>query len=59
MPTKFYLTVTVDKLLVERLDQNRDKTQKISRSSLVEAAIRHYLPQLENPEMHNKKALLA
>jgi len=57
MPTKLYLTVTVDKLLVARLDQNRGESQKISRSSLVEAAIRSYLPQLENSEAHNKKAL--
>ena len=56
MPTKLYLTVTVDKLLVERLDQNRGKTQRISRSSLVEAAIRNYLPQLEFPENFQQKS---
>jgi metal-responsive CopG/Arc/MetJ family transcriptional regulator len=57
---KLIVSVALSPDIVSQLDSNRGKGIKISRSSLVEDAVRAYLLYLEGSEApHNKKTLIA
>jgi metal-responsive CopG/Arc/MetJ family transcriptional regulator len=43
MRTKQCINVSIDPALIQALDENRDPTQKLTRSSLVERAVRLFL----------------
>ncbi len=43
MRTKQCIHVSIDPALIQALDENRGPTQKLTRSSLVERAVRLYL----------------
>jgi metal-responsive CopG/Arc/MetJ family transcriptional regulator len=57
---KLIVSVALSPSLVTQLDSNRGKGIKISRSSLIEDAVRAYLLYLEGSEApHNQKTLIA
>jgi metal-responsive CopG/Arc/MetJ family transcriptional regulator len=60
---KLIVSVALSPDVVAKLDNNRGRGAKISRSNLIETAIRNYLHELETaevlPHAHTKKALVA
>jgi metal-responsive CopG/Arc/MetJ family transcriptional regulator len=56
MRTKQCINVSIDPVLIQALDENRDPTQKLTRSSLVERAVRLFLAIEFEMKRRSKKA---
>ena len=56
MRTKQAINITIDPLLIQKLDANRGKSQEISRSSLIEQAVRLYFTIENSDNRHQKSA---